>query len=203
MNQTLSGVVALSGLVLVSLGAIVKQAQDNNTAYEKLKSAEVAKIDAVRPKVKNNQDSLLVVTKTKIKYSRRDIECLARNIYFEARGESTIGQFAIAQVTINRTQANRKSWGNSICSVVYAKKQFSWTTKLSRKTVELEGKAWDIAKNIAVSTLKNGVRVKDLDKALFYHADFVNPDWRDDSHRIKAIGAHIFYTKAKGDSIKL
>lgn len=202
MNQTLSGVVALSGLVLVSLGAIVKQAQDNNTAYEKLKSAKVAKIDAVQPKV-NNTTSLLVVSKTEIKYTRHDIDCLARNIYFEARGETTVGQYAIAQVTINRVKANRKSWGKSVCSVVYAHKQFSWTTKLSRKTVELEGKAWDIAKNIAVSTLKNGVRVKDLDKALFYHADFVNPDWRDDSHRIKAIGAHIFYTKAKGDSIKL
>jgi spore germination cell wall hydrolase CwlJ-like protein len=198
MNKTYSGVVALSGIVLFSLGAIVKQAVDNNTAHDKL-----AKIELTTLPTNTLFDAHLEQEKTVISYSRKDIDCLARNIYFEARSENTVGQYAIANVTINRVLAKRKSWGNSICAVVYAKKQFSWTGKTSRKHAKLKGDAWDTAKSIAIASLEDGMRVKELDKALFYHAEYVNPKWRDDKNRVKVIGAHIFYSRAKGDSIKL
>jgi spore germination cell wall hydrolase CwlJ-like protein len=199
MNQTHSGLIALSGIVLLSISAIVKQAVDNNAAHR----LNDVKLSAPLAKPTPNLGMHLEQGVTKISYTHRDIECLARNIYFEARSESTIGQYAIANVTINRVLAKRKSWGNSVCSVVYARKQFSWTLKAKYKTAKLKGDAWVKAKKIAVESLDHGVRVKELDKALFYHATYVNPDWRDNRNRIKSIGAHIFYTRAKGDSIKL
>jgi spore germination cell wall hydrolase CwlJ-like protein len=52
------------------------------------------------------------------------IECLAKNIYFEARGESTAGRKAVGQVTINRAKDGR--WPNTLCGVVQQKHQFSW-----------------------------------------------------------------------------
>lgn len=54
-----------------------------------------------------------------------ELECLAKNIYFESRGEPQVGQFLVAFVTINRVKDDR--WPNTICDVVYQHKQFSWT----------------------------------------------------------------------------
>ena len=51
--------------------------------------------------------------------------CLALNIYHEARGERVEGQIAVAHVTMNRV--NHEKWPSTICEVVYQPKQFSWT----------------------------------------------------------------------------
>lgn len=53
--------------------------------------------------------------------------CLAKNIYHEARGESMLGQQAVALTTINR--ANDKRWPATYCGVIYQAYQFSWTLK--------------------------------------------------------------------------
>ena len=52
---------------------------------------------------------------------RRNLTCLARNVYFEARGEPTAGQYAVAEVTMNRKASGRYS--DTVCGVVYQK---SW-----------------------------------------------------------------------------
>ena len=43
-------------------------------------------------------------------------ECLAENVYFEARGQGAAGWVAVAQVTLNRVQDKR--FPNTICEVV-------------------------------------------------------------------------------------
>ena len=48
---------------------------------------------------------------------RRDLDCLARNIYWEARSEPYHGMVAVAQVTLNRVA--HKSFPDDICDVVY------------------------------------------------------------------------------------
>ena len=58
-----------------------------------------------------------------------DVNCLALNIYHEARGEPLIGQLAVVNVTIKRHQ---DSPGSSICSIVYSPNQFKWTSKRLR-----------------------------------------------------------------------
>ena len=59
-------------------------------------------------------------------------ECLAMNIYHEARGERMEGQIAVAQVTLNR--AAHEEWPSTICDVVYQPKQFSWTHMIKNHT---------------------------------------------------------------------
>ena len=49
--------------------------------------------------------------------SQTEIECMAKNIYFEAAVESTAGQLAVAQVTLNRVKS--RHYPNSVCEVVY------------------------------------------------------------------------------------
>ncbi|MDH5229717.1 MAG: cell wall hydrolase [Gammaproteobacteria bacterium] len=55
---------------------------------------------------------------------QQSIECLAKNIYFESRGESRAGQIAVAQVVMNRVKDRR--WPNTACKVIQDKKQFEW-----------------------------------------------------------------------------
>ena len=58
-------------------------------------------------------------------FHARSIDCLARNVYYEARGESLAGQYAVAEVTMNRKAHPR--FPSTVCEVVYQKEAFSWT----------------------------------------------------------------------------
>lgn len=119
----------------------------------------------------------------------KEHECLAMNIYHESRGERVEGQIAVAQVTINRV--NHKEWPSSICEVVYQPYQFSWT-HLIKDPSPIEAKAWSDAKVIARDVMIGNV--EDPSKgAVFYHANWVNPDWADQMELSKVIGNHLFY----------
>lgn len=141
------------------------------------------------------QSDLKFITQTDkplVSYSEKDEACLARNIYYEAGVESEKGKYAVAQTTLNRLKTKR--WGETICKVVYSKAQFSWTLK--RKLQKPSGKAWEDSQWVARRVLR-GDQVPSLNGALFYHADYVKPKWRDPFAKIQQVGAHIFYTKAK------
>jgi spore germination cell wall hydrolase CwlJ-like protein len=138
------------------------------------------------------KQSFTTQTTDQLAYTVKDEACLAKNIYYEAGIESEQGKYAVGQVTVNRLKSGR--WGNDLCSVVYAKSQFSWTLK--KKLEKPRGQAWMDSQWVAHRVL-NGERVAQLDKAMFYHAEYVFPRWRDPVAKIQQIGTHIFYTKAK------
>ena len=118
-----------------------------------------------------------------------EIDCLAKNIYMEARGEPIQGQIAVAQVTLNRVQSGK--FQKSVCAVVYAHKQFSWTAK---KTTQIkDSKAWQISNDIARAVLTNSVPLPAF-KALYFHTRQVNPRWNRDKRVVAKIGNHIFYS---------
>lgn len=54
---------------------------------------------------------------------RQDIECLARTVYGEARGESFEGQVAVAAVVLNRLESG--NYGSSIREVVFQRGAFT------------------------------------------------------------------------------
>ena len=136
---------------------------------------------------------IIVNTSQPIKYTPAELTCLTKNIYHEARGETEAGQYAVANVTLNRLKSGK--WGNNICQVVYAKKQFSWTNQ--KKSAKVEPAAWAQAHEIAVNAL-NGTRVRGLDASLFYHADYIkSPGWVDNQHYVTQIGQHKFYNLAR------
>ena len=137
----------------------------------------------------------------RIKYSKREFDCLARNIYYEAGIEDRLGKVAVAQVTLNRVKTGY--WGKSICKVVYSPAQFSWTKVKRRAWMPNIGPSWEESKQVAAEVLDQGVRIRTLKTSLFYHADYVKPYWRDNSKRVTKVGKHIFYTQAKGSTLKL
>ena len=139
----------------------------------------------------NDIKDFLVNSSEKIKYTAADRECLAKNIFYEAGVEDTKGKFAVAQVTINRLK--KGTWGNSICKVVHAPKQFSWT--LRRHNEKPRGEAWEHSRAVAAAVL-SGVRVRPLKESTLYHAEYVRPYWAKNVVKIQQVGQHIFYKTA-------
>ena len=119
----------------------------------------------------------------------QDITCLAKNIYHEARGEPIEGQIAVAQVTLNRVRTG--DFGASICKVVYAPRQFSWTLD-KRKQVKND-KAWDTSLAIANEVLTGRAHITNFN-ALYFHTRQVKPKWKRSKQFVTTIGNHIFYS---------
>src|SRR5580700_12074345 len=127
-----------------------------------------------------------------------DLECLAENIYFEARGEPLEGQYAVAEVTLNRTQA--QNFPHTICAVVHETRwdpsrhrhvaDFSWT-ELGALSPE-DGRAWKQAMAVA-NAVYDDLHPPLVPGALYYHASEVHPEWARNRHAVATIGNHIFY----------
>ena len=123
-----------------------------------------------------------------VKATNAELLCLAKNIYYEARGEPTRGKIAVAQVTLNRV-THRTEFQSSICGVVYAKHQFSWTMESHR---EPRGEAWREAQAIAKAVIVGTAHLPDF-KALYFHNLTVKPRWNQTKELVARIGNHIFY----------
>lgn len=132
------------------------------------------------------------ISKALIGQTQRDIECLAYSMYREAGNQSIKDQYAVGQVHINRLL--KGSWGKSMCQVVYAKAQFSWTL-LPKKAPTWSNFDRSIYMTLAENMMVDGYRVKSLASTtiLHYHAYYVNPAWAKKSQVVAHAGAHIFY----------
>ena len=62
-----------------------------------------------------------------VKYDAKQIECLTRNTYEEARGESEKGKVAVIYTVLNRTKDDR--FPSKPCAVIHSKGQFEWIGK--------------------------------------------------------------------------
>ena len=122
------------------------------------------------------------------KHSDRDLQCLAKNIYFEAGSEPRAGKVAVAQVTINRVRSGR--FADSICSVVYQKNQFSWVREV-RRGFKLNDSRWAESLDVALAVLNGDEALASMEHALYFHNTSVRPAWG--KPRIGRIGNHIFY----------
>ena len=132
----------------------------------------------------------------KIEYTKADIKCLANNIYWEARGESQVGQMAVGAVTINRVQDSKKP--TTICAVVKKKRQFSWY-KPGKSYKIADKKAFMIATNIAKMLLNHKNMLPDITKgANYYHASHIKPVWAKHMTKVGSIDNHIFYVGVYG-----
>lgn len=127
----------------------------------------------------------------------RELVCLAKNIYYEAGNEPFEGKVAVAQVTLNRAQ--HEDFPNDICKVVYQKNifyaktvcQFSWYCDRQALMRPMDSESYQESMIVAKKVLLEGFRLPSLHDALFYHANYVNPNWK--KKRIVQVGKHIFY----------
>lgn len=135
-------------------------------------------------------------------YSRqsdmRDLTCLAFNVYFEARGEPEAGQYAVAEVTMNRVHSGR--YPDTVCGVVHQQNwdplrkryvsAFSWNELDERPSLEDETyrRAWEVAEAVYY-----GRHTPTLAGALHYHATHIKPSWARRNKPVARIGRHVFY----------
>ena len=127
----------------------------------------------------------------------RQLDCLTRNIYWEAASEPFEGKVAVAQVTMNRVESGR--FADSVCGVVYQKNviyekvicQFTWYCEGTHKVKPIYQPLWRESQEVAKKVLLEGFRLPSLKDALYYHATYVRPGWR--KEKIAQIGQHIFY----------
>ena len=126
----------------------------------------------------------------------QSLDCLALNIYHEARGEPLDGQVAVAQVVMNRV--GDAEFPGQVCEVVRQggewprdRCQFSWWCD-GRGDRPDDLAAWTGSKDLARRILAGSVD-DPTGGALWYHADSVSPDWDMDISRQAKIGRHVFY----------
>lgn len=191
-NTTLIGTVLAS---IVTAGFVVQIAVRQNQTEISLNEA-TGKIKVLESEVrllKEKHGIQLINSGEKIKLSQKERECLARNIFFEAGIESHEGKIAVAQATLNRVNHPTR-WKSNVCDVVFQKAQFSWTLEKKKRKEQPKGELWSKTLK-AVADIENGVRVKGLESATFYHTDWLprKPKWACDTKKIMQIGQHIFY----------
>jgi spore germination cell wall hydrolase CwlJ-like protein len=129
----------------------------------------------------------------------KQLDCLTRNIYWEAATEPFEGKVAVAQVTINRVNSGK--FAPDICGVVYQKNvvydkvvcQFSWFCDGSSKIRPIYPAHWKEAEEVAKKVLLEGFRLPSVKNALYFHADYVKPQWG--KPQVAKFGRHIFYAE--------
>lgn len=146
-----------------------------------------------------------------------ELYCMALNIYHEARADHIAGQYAVADVVLNRVEDTR--YPNSICEVIkQAKYKESWKTKQdpnlednNRKYIPIRNKcqfswwcdgksdqahdsdSWRKAQEIAYRIVQQRKYRGISEGSTHYHATYVSPRWASDFDLVGRIGDHIFY----------
>ncbi len=137
----------------------------------------------------------------------KQVECLAKNIYFEARNEPFAGQFAVALVTLNRVKDT--TFPDTICKVVYQgihtvdgfpkrdRCQFSWYCDGASDEVR-NLVAFNTTQKIANLAMLQYSKLKSegldyTEGAIYYHTYEINPRWSTSFPKVGRIGDHIFY----------
>lgn len=127
----------------------------------------------------------------------KQLECLTRNIYWESASEPFEGKVAVAQVTLNRVASGK--FAPDICGVVYQKNviaekvvcQFSWMCDGSSKIRPIYPALWKESEEVAKKVLLEGFRLPSMKNALYFHADYIQPQWG--KPQVAKFGRHIFY----------
>jgi spore germination cell wall hydrolase CwlJ-like protein len=140
---------------------------------------------------------------------QKQIQCLAENIYFEARGEPYLGKVAVARVVMNRV--DHASFKGTPCDVIYESAyvtrvtesstqrvkvcQFSWACGPKRKIKE-DDPMFIVSMKIAQKVLLTDAYRDIIPKTmLFFHNVTVQPNWG--YRQAMRIGNHIFYSRHK------
>ena len=130
------------------------------------------------------------------------VQCMALNVYYEARGSNLADKAAVADVVLNRVNDSR--YPNTVCGVVKQglqdangnmrrnKCQFSWYCDGKHDKPQDEDR-WVEAQSVAWNIVEEGKFRGITEGSTHYHATYVNPRWAKTLQLVGRIGAHIFY----------
>jgi spore germination cell wall hydrolase CwlJ-like protein len=152
---------------------------------------------AVMYKLDPNKQLVMNNTSVTAEVRNKQLECLARNIYYEAGNQPFEGKVAVAQVTINRAESGQ--FPKDICQVVYQKNvvyervlcQFSWYCETATMMKPKNTAVFKESEMVARQVLLEGFRLPSLKNALYFHATHINPKWN--REKVAVIAGHVFY----------
>ena len=184
----------------VLLGYIEKTRGTDNLALNAID--QIANKPALSDTMLTTYATNYVPTVKKVQVATSEKLCLTQAIYHEARGESVTGQWAVANVIINRANSHR--FPTTLCGVVYQNAdqgyhrcQFTFACD-GRSDTGTEQAAWNRAAKMAAAAykeFKSGDTPGVLpNSALYYHTTAVAPSWSNDYRQVAVIGAHEFYS---------
>jgi spore germination cell wall hydrolase CwlJ-like protein len=117
-----------------------------------------------------------------------EMRCMADNLHWEAKVDGVVGMAAVASVVMNRVASPH--YPNTVCKVVYQRKQFSWTLYKALRRQKLKHD-WQ---TLMVATLAlKGQLIDKTGGATHYHAMYVKPYWAETLPFTVQIGTHLFY----------
>ena len=156
-------------------------------------------VKACNAKIENLREENLSLPANYVSASDKlkQLECLTRNVYWEAASEPFEGKVGVAQVTMNRVESGK--FADTVCGVVHQKNiiyekvicQFSWYCDTPGAMKPVRKELWKESEEVAKKVLLENFRLPSLRNALYYHADYINPNWN--KPKIEKIGKHIFY----------
>ena len=175
--------------------------------YIKIGIALLVNIFVFNANVAQGQDEVFAVAletytvSQEVEYSKeqkRQLHCMAENIYYEAGKESLNGKIAVAQVVMNRVESGR--FPEDPCKVIHQKTktanstvcQFSWFCSKSLRSRPKNLTQWTESFAVAKDVLFSGTRLPNLSHAIYFHASSVYPNWKN-TQKVAKIGNHIFY----------
>ena len=126
----------------------------------------------------------------------RQAECMAQNIWFEARGSAFAEKLAVAQVVMNRVEATQHA--DTPCKVIWEDRQFSWTHDGLSDSVRIDNavdrRGW--TDSVLAALVATTPRLPDLTHgSTHFHAMSIAPDWSDEMQPVATYGGHIYYTR--------
>lgn len=192
-------------IVAISAVSAAFAAEDVGTVGEALRSGETRGLDAV---TRDRLQSMITPPNGgDLQLSRDWVDaqpkangdahwrCLAEALYFEARGETVKGQFAVAEVIMNRVKSAR--FPGSVCGVINQgtgrkyQCQFTYTCDGIAENIH-EPRAWDRVGKVARMAL-DGRAPALTQGATHYHTTAVRPRWSRVYTHTASIGVHRFY----------
>jgi spore germination cell wall hydrolase CwlJ-like protein len=129
------------------------------------------------------------------KLNDAELRCLSEALYFEARGESVRGQFAVAEVILNRVDS--ALYPDTVCGVIHQgtgrkyQCQFTYTCDGIPDVIH-EKDAFETSAKVA-SVMASGAPRALTEGATHYHTKAVRPNWSRTFPRTATIGVHHFY----------
>jgi spore germination cell wall hydrolase CwlJ-like protein len=187
--------VAAMAIIIATASAALGASMSYHPSTDKVAAAAPAPVEAPAPAIpKDSPLSRLVA----------EHRCLSEVMYYEARGEGSSGQKAIAEVVFHRM--NNGNYGHSICAVVYEGAgrpgcQFSFACNGDARRAK-DRQAWRNAEFLAARILTGEVRLANATGgATNFHATSVEPEWAPTLRRTTQIGNHVFYRGGPGVAV--
>lgn len=162
-------------LILLPQPAVARE----TTKFEAL-HAEVRKRDDLIPEIRNAERA-----------TQDEMLCMALNLYHEIRGGNSRDQWAVAFVVLNRTK-DRRFGRETICGIVWAPGQFSWTRRGIESQLPRERGAWLESQRKAYLAVRGQTVSDPTNGATNFHSVRVSPSWSSRLLGRIRIGPHMF-----------